>query len=94
VIDNIVLGNLMIKIGNKLVAGEYALDKDELDSVFKLFTQKKLTVEQVCCKCNISRATLYRRIKSGKFPQPHKDHGGRKYFWLRELETILNSSGL
>lgn len=73
------------------MSGEYSLDRDELNFLFELVAQKKLTIEQVCNKYNFSRATLYRRIKDNKFPKPHKEHGGKKYFLLSEIEKYLNA---
>lgn len=61
---------------------ECGLDDDELTSIATLLAHYKVNEEQVCHRKGISRATLTRRIQSGEYPPPHKEPGGKKfYFW-------------
>lgn len=83
------VGNLLIKIGEKIKNGECGLDDDEIKELSTMILHRKLNLEQVCNEYGFSRATLYRKIQSGEFPKPHKDAGGKEYFWQDEIEDCL-----
>ena len=80
-------------LGNKILQDKCELDDLECGELFLALGHRKMDIEQVCHHYDISRATLDRKIKSGEFPEPHKEAGGKKYFWFDEIETKINQSG-
>lgn len=80
------VGNLLINIGEKIKNGDCGLDDEEIKELSTMILHRKLNIEQVCNEYGFSRATLYRKIQSGEFPKPHKDPGGKEYFWQDEIE--------
>ena len=51
--------------------------------------REKLNAEQVCNHYNISRATLTRWMSGDKIPKPHKDPGGKIYWFADELPSVV-----
>lgn len=84
------LGKLVIEAGERIRDGKCGLDDEEILELSKTILHRKLNIEQTCQEYGFSRATLYRKIESGEFPEPHKDPGGKEYFWQDEIETKLN----
>lgn len=91
-ISKSIIGKLLIDIGTRILHDECELDEDECNEVFLALGHKKMDIEQVCHHYGISRATLDRKIKNGEFPAPHKELGGKKYFWYDEIETKIHSA--
>lgn len=58
---------------------------DDIIETFGPVIRKKLNAEQVCEHYGISRATLTRWMSSGKIPEPHKEPGGKIYWFADEL---------
>lgn len=58
---------------------------DDIIETFGPIIRKKLNAEQVCEHYGISRATLTRWISSGKIHEPHKEPGGKIYWFADEL---------
>lgn len=87
------IGKLIIESGEKIRDGKCGLDDEELLEIGKLVLHRKLNIEQTCSEYGMSRATLSRKVSSGEFPKPHKDPGGKEYFWQDEIETKINGLG-
>lgn len=75
-----------------LKSGKCSLDDEEITGITKAILHRKLNIEQVCNEYGFSRATLNRKIKDGLIPKPHKDPGGKEYFWQDEIETKLEEN--
>lgn len=65
------------------------LDEDELQELANNLTHVKLNIEQTCKHLNCSRATLNRMINNKKIPKPHKELGGKEYWYRDELDAII-----
>ena len=51
-----------------------------------------LSTKEVLKRTTFSRATLWRYVKAGHFPPPHKAKGGHRVFWLEpEVNDYLLS---
>lgn len=90
VLSRKLIGRLVKEAGEKIISGECGLDDEEIIELSKMILHRKLNIEQVCNEYGFSRATLNRKINSGEFPEPHKDPGGKEYFWQDEIETKIN----
>ncbi|HEM8667214.1 TPA: AlpA family phage regulatory protein [Klebsiella aerogenes] len=61
--------------------------------------KRLLTIKDVCTALSLSRATIYRRIKSCTFPGPLKDGSSARWteddvnVYVQRLERARNSAG-
>lgn len=85
-----ILGKIIVDLGNRITKGEFELEEEEMLELAQFFTHKKINLEETCRLCGFSRATLFRKIDSKELPKPHKDLGGKLYYWRDEIETLLN----
>lgn len=83
------IGKLLIEVGNKIIDGSCGLDDEEILSISSTILHRKLNIEQTCQVYGFSRATLFRKIANKEFPKPHKDSGGKEYFWQDEIEMFI-----
>lgn len=72
----------------RIERNECGLDDEEITEIARILCHHKLTEEQVCNRKHISRATLSRRILSGEYPPPHKEPGGKKYYYWDEIKDL------
>lgn len=90
VLSRKLVGKLLIDAGNRIINGTCGLDDDEILALSSTLLHRKLNIEQTCQTYGFSRATLFRKIERGEFPKPHKDSGGKEYFWQDEIEFFNN----
>uniref|UniRef100_A0AAU8MGF4 Helix-turn-helix domain n=1 Tax=Geladintestivirus 1 TaxID=3233133 RepID=A0AAU8MGF4_9CAUD len=89
-LQNEMIAEIFYKIGDKIKAGKCGLSIDELQDIASKFTHIKLYTEDVCKHINCSRSTLYRMIGNGKILKPHKDPGGKEYWYQDELDNYIS----
>lgn len=89
--DNKTIANIFKDAAIKIENGTCNLDKDELELIAKSLVNIKLNIEQTCDYINCSRPSLYRLIETNKLPNPHKDKGGKKYWYQSELDEYLSN---
>lgn len=83
------ISKLLRKIADAIENGNLVLDSDEIHAVVSSFSTRKMSIEQIAQHYGVSRATIYRWIKSGKLLRPHKEPGGKEYFWLNECDEHM-----
>ena len=79
------IAQIFRRVADKIDNGTCGMSLTELNNIASSLIHVEITLEEACHILNISRATLNRRIQSGELPQPHKDPGGKKYFWEDEI---------
>lgn len=82
------LSTRLRELADKLDQGQCGLDADEMEALTQMICHVKVTLEEVCHRKGFSRATLDRRIQCGQFPEPHKDPGGKKYYYWDEVMNL------
>ena len=70
---------------NRIDNNTCGMSLDDIIETFGPVIRKKLNAEQVCEHYGISRATLTRWMSSGKITNPHKEPGGKIYWFADEL---------
>lgn len=88
-----VLGRLMQRFGKKIEQGECGLSENEIDALTELIATRELSMEQSADYLNMDRSTLSRRIHDEQLPQPRKDKGKRKFFFLKDLFNFKKKEG-
>ena len=76
---------------NKIENDTCGLDEDEILNLANTLTHVKLNIEQTCKHLNCSRATLNRMIFDGRIPKPHKEAGGKEYWYQDELDNYIKN---
>lgn len=76
-------------IAKRIEDGTCGVDDEELIEIGAMLMSRKLNIEMVCQKYNISRATLNRWQQKGKLPPFRKDSGGKDYLLQTEIEESL-----
>ena len=79
------VAKILRNAADKIENGTCGMDDDELQKLAQVIMHRKITLEQVCNIKGYSRATLSRKIQSGELPEPHKDAGGKKYYYEDEI---------
>lgn len=90
---NVVVKRMILKIlkdtYNKIENDTCGLDDEELLSLANNLIHVKLNIEKTCKHLNCSRATLNRMIIDGRVPLPHKEPGGKEYWYQDELDAHI-----
>lgn len=77
---------------NKIENDTCGLDEDELLDLGNKLIHIKLNIEQTCKHLNCYRATLNRMIFDGRVPKPHKELGGKEYWYQDELDNYIRNN--
>ena len=83
------IAKILRSIANNIESMSVGLTDEEMIAIGSMLTRRKMSIEQVAQHFGMSRATLYRWVKLGKLPTPHKEPGGKEYMWLNECEEYL-----
>lgn len=81
--------NLLKSAEDRIDNNTCGVSLDDIIEFMSPIVREKLNAEQVCNHYNISRATLTRWMSSDKIPKPHKDPGGKIYWFADELPSIV-----
>lgn len=76
---------------NRIENDTCGLDEEELLDLGNKLIHVKLNIEQTCKHLNCSRATLNRMIFNGRVPKPHKEPGGKEYWYQDELDNYIRN---
>ena len=76
---------------NRIENDTCGLDEEELLDLSNKLIHVKLNIEQTCKHLNCSRATLNRMIFDGRVPKPHKEAGGKEYWYQDELDNYIKN---
>lgn len=82
------LGKMMIRYGHQMLDGTCGLDDDEIMAMVELLATRKVNMEQTSTMLNIDPTTLRRKIQSKDLPQPRKEAGGKKYYFVKDLARL------
>lgn len=84
------IAKIFREAANKIENDTCGLDEDELQELANSLIHIKLNIEQTCKHLNCSRSTLNRMIASKRIPKPHKEPGGKEYWYRDELDSLIN----
>ena len=83
------IGRIFKQFGEKIENGTCGVDIETLNDIASKMIHIKLNAEQTCRFLNCSRATLTRMINDKRIPRPHKEPGGKEYWYQDELEDYI-----
>ena len=81
-----ILGHLVQKIGEQIAEGECGLSDEEISELVEIIGSRQMTLEQTAKYLHVDRSTLTRKIQTGELPQPRKEPGGKKYYFLKDFK--------
>ncbi len=78
------VGDAIIKIGEKIKAGTSELTEDEAIAVLKACVHEPMSREQVCEYLNVSNGKFYELVTLGKIPAGRKRRGFKELYWYKD----------
>lgn len=87
---NKVVANIFREFADKIENDTCGVDEETLSDIANQIIHIKLNAEQMCAFMgHISRATLTRMIFDGRVPKPHKEPGGKEFWYRDEVEKHI-----
>ena len=89
-LENKLIADTFREFADKIENGTCGADSDTLADIASQIIHIKLNAEQMCLFMgNISRSTLTRMIFDERVPKPHKEPGGKEFWYRDEVENHL-----
>ena len=84
------IGDELIKIGNKFKAGTSQISEDEAIDIFRIITHEPISREDVCKQMNINNSKFYDLLNLKKIPAGRKRRGFKELYWYKDeiIEAI------
>lgn len=84
------IGDELIKIGNKFKAGTSEITEDEAIDIFRIITHEPISREDVCKQMNINNSKFYDLLNLKKIPPGRKRRGFKELYWYKDeiIEAI------
>ena len=84
------IGDELIKIGNKFKAGTSQISEDEAIDIFRIVAHEPISREDVCKQMNINNSKFYDLLNLKKIPAGRKRRGFKELYWYKDeiIETI------
>lgn len=90
-LTNIAIASIFRDFANKIENGTCDVDVETLTDIANKMIHIKLTAEQTCEHLGVSRATLTRMVADGRVPRPHKERGGKEYWYQDEVDDSIEA---
>lgn len=84
------IGKIFKEFGERIENGTCGTDPETLQQIASMMLHIKLNIEDVCKYINCSRATLNRMVADGRIPYPHKESGGKEYWYRDEIDDYID----
>ena len=84
------IGDELIKIGNKFKAGTSQISEDQAIDIFRIVTHEPISREDVCKQMNINNSKFYDLLNLKKIPAGRKRRGFKELYWYKDeiIEAI------
>ena len=84
------IGDELIKIGNKFKAGTSQISEDQAIDIFRIVTHEPISREDVCKQMNINNSKFYDLLNLKKIPAGRKRRGFKELYWYKDeiIEVI------
>ena len=84
------IGDELIKIGNKFKAGTSQISEDEAIDIFRIVAHEPISREDVCKQMNINNSKFYDLLNLKKIPAGRKRRGFKELYWYKDeiIEVI------
>lgn len=89
-LKNKLIANTFREFADRIENGTCGADEETLMDIANQMIHIKLNAEQMCAFMgHISRATLTRMIFDERVPRPHKEPGGKEFWYRDEVEEHI-----
>lgn len=78
------IGNLMIKYGNKIKDGSCELTADQQNDILSAICHTPLKKDEACRFLNLSRSRFDDLVREGKMPRGRKRKHYKELFWYED----------
>ena len=84
------IGDELIKIGNKFKAGTSQISEDQAIDIFRIVAHEPISREDVCKQMNINNSKFYDLLNLKKIPAGRKRRGFKELYWYKDeiIEAI------
>lgn len=84
------IGDELIKIGNKFKAGTSQISEDQAIDIFRIVAHEPISREDVCKQMNINNSKFYDLLNLKKIPAGRKRRGFKELYWYKDeiIEVI------